>query len=177
MGTSSQLWQSYGMARLSIGAQQKGGNNYGNKQQQKRSIYGSSAGNGSGVNMGAPLPSRFVVIERIKRNVMKSDVKRHSDWKNVNLRSIKLMSKEDSMFKRYLLEVSVEHVHNVISGEFWPEGVRVRPFRGKGTDWVDREVAEEVAEVVAEVAEEVAIESPAESENSAESNNSAVQSS
>ena len=65
------------------------------------------------------------------------------DKKNVELRSIKLMSRDGSMFKRYLLEMSVKNVDIVVSGEFWPSGVRVRNFLGKGNAWIDREVTVE----------------------------------
>ena len=51
------------------------------------------------------------------------------------------MSKGDSMFKRYLLEISVQHLDVVVNEKFWPPGVRVRTFRGKGSDWHDTEVS------------------------------------
>ena len=96
--------------------------------------------------MGAPLPSRFVVFERVMRDTTKAEVMKHTDWRRVDLRSIKLMSGEDSLFKRYLLEFSVEHKDKVLNETFWPRGVRVRPFRGKGNEWRDREQAEQPAE-------------------------------
>ena len=43
------------------------------------------------------------------------------------------------MFRRYLLEISVQHLDSVANEEFWPTGVRVRIFRGRGNDWRDRE--------------------------------------
>ena len=100
-------------------------------------------GNGIGTSMGAPLPSRYVVIERVQDRITKEDVKEYMGKKNMELRSIKLMSREDSMFKRYLLEISVKNVDIVVSEEFWPFGVRVRNFLGKGNAWRDREVTVE----------------------------------
>ena len=55
------------------------------------------------------------------------------------LRSIKLMSRDDSELKRYVLEISVEKLETVLSSKFWPRGARARPFKGKGNDWRDRE--------------------------------------
>ena len=58
------------------------------------------------------------------------------------LRSVKLMSREESLCNRYLLEISVENLESVLCEKFWPRGVRVRPFKGKGSDWRDREESE-----------------------------------
>ena len=59
--------------------------------------------------------------------------------KDIELRSVKLMSKEDSQFKRYLLEIPVHHLDSVANEEFWPTGVRGRIFKGRGNLWEDRE--------------------------------------
>ena len=52
-----------------------------NRSNSRRSYYGNSAGSGGNVSMGAPLPSRYVVIERVKKEITKEDVKRHTDSK------------------------------------------------------------------------------------------------
>ena len=76
---------------------------------------------------GAPLSSRFIVIERIKRSIQKYDLCGHIKYKNSNIgiRTLKLMSKSDSLYKRFLLEVSLEHFDCVTQEIFWPPGVRV----------------------------------------------------
>ena len=112
----------------------RGDNVNSNRYNSRRSYYGNSAGSGGNVGMGAPLPSRYVVIERVKKEITKEDVKRHTDSKRTELRSVKLMSRAESMFKRYLLEISVKDLNNVVSEEFWPPGVRVRIFRGRVID-------------------------------------------
>ena len=73
----------------------------------------------------------------------KDTTKNVKEWLRKNktdLRSIKLMSREESMFKRYILEISVENLETVVCEKFWPKGVRVRIFRGRGNDWRDTEV-------------------------------------
>lgn len=151
-GSSASDWQtvSRGSGKQSGSQQNRNNSGNGNRQQSRRSYYGTAAGSGSGVDMGAPLPSRFVVIERVKRHITKDRVKEYMGSKKTNIRSVKLMSKDDSMFKRYLLEISVQHLDVVVNEKFWPPGVRVRTFRGKGSDWRDTEVSvgpDNVAEV------------------------------
>ena len=109
-----------------------------------RPIYGSSSTNTEiSSEMGAPLPSRFVVLERVLRNIQKDHMRRHMNWKNqrIGIRSLKLMSNSESQYKRYLLEVSLEHFDQVSQEGFWPGGVRVRVFKGNGKTWNDREEA------------------------------------
>ena len=48
----------------------------GNIQNSRRSYYGTSTGSLAGISMGAPLPSRFVVIERVNKEITKEDVKK-----------------------------------------------------------------------------------------------------
>ena len=139
--------------------QQNNGNNVnGNRQQTRRSFYGSRTENKSGISMGGPKPSRYVVIERVKKEISKEQVKTYMSDNKTELRSIKLMSREESLYKRYLLEISVDDMDRVLSESFWPQGVRVRIFRGRGNDWRDREIPEE------------------ETENAADNNNSSNQS-
>ena len=45
------------------------------------------------------------------------------------------MSRPDSYYKRYLVEVSLEHYDIVRREQFWPERVRVRNFKGNGRLW------------------------------------------
>ena len=91
--------------------------------------------------MGAPLPSRFIVVERVRRHISKEDICGHISFKNkhIKVRSVKLMSKNDSQYKRYLLEVPVNQLDVIINENFWTEGVRVRIFKGNGKLWNDRE--------------------------------------
>ena len=55
------------------------------------------------------------------------------------------MSRPDSYYKRYLVEVSLEHYNIVRREQFWPERVRVRNFKGNGSQWecTDNEVVSE----------------------------------
>ena len=123
--------------------QQRGNGNY------RRSYYG----NRNGTDMGAPLPSRFVVIERLRKEITKERVKSYMAESRTELRSVKLMSREESLCNRYLLEISVENLESVLCEKFWPRGVRVRPFKGKGSDWRDREETER-SDIQEEIQEE-----------------------
>ena len=146
--SGSDDWQtvSRGRGQQSRSHQNNGYNNrhhHRGNGNSRRSYYGTAKENGSGSSMGAPLPSRYVVIERVNIGITKADVKKHMEEKRkIKLKSVKLMSGEESMFKRYLLEISVEHLDTVVHEKFWPTGVRVRIFRGRGNDWRDREETE-----------------------------------
>ena len=89
-------------------------------------------------SFAVPLPSRFVVIERVKPEITKEAVRAYIRFKNDNVpvRSIKLMSQPDQIYKRYLIEVSIEHYNIVRREEFWAEGVKVRNFKGMGKYWI-----------------------------------------
>ena len=58
---------------------------------------------------------------------------------NIPVRSIKLMTKPEASYKKYLVEFSLEHFEIVRREEFWPERVRVRIFKGNGRTWRDTE--------------------------------------
>ena len=83
-----------------------------------------------------------MVLERIKKQRTKQDLHDYIKWKNNNIpiRSIKLMSKPDSFYKRMLVEFSLEHFNIVRNEEFWPETVRVRMFKRNGRFWKDTEI-------------------------------------
>ena len=119
------------------------------------SRYGSTKYNN---HFGAPLPSRYVVLERIKPEKTKKDLHDYIKWKNNNIpiRSIKLMSKPDSFYKQMLVEFSLEHFNIVRSEEFWPETVRVRIFKGNGRLWNDTAILQGQQSEVADVPTNIA---------------------
>ena len=57
----------------------------------------------------------------------------------MEIRTLKVMSKMDAPHKSFQLEVSLEHIDQVMQPSFWAVNVRVRPFRGNGREWEDRE--------------------------------------
>ena len=91
--------------------------------------------------MGAPLPSRFIVIERVRVDRAKKVIREHIEHENENIiiRSLKQMSDPRSTYKCYLLEVQVDQLDTVLNESFWPHGIRVRLFRGNGKSWEDRD--------------------------------------
>ena len=60
------------------------------------------------------------------------------------------MSNPGSQFKRYLIEVSLEHFDIVRREGFWPDKVRVRNFKGNGKLWKDTEVVQEESDEISE---------------------------
>ena len=104
---------------------------------------------------GVPLPSRYVVVERIAPEKTNQDIYDYIKKKNHNipLRTIKCMSKPGSYFKRFLIEVSYEHFNLVRNEDFWPELVRVRVFKGNGKLWECTETLENQSEDASELPE------------------------
>ena len=78
------------------------------------------------------------------------------DNDNITIRSIKLMSKPDSFYKRMLVEFTLEHFNIVRSEEFWPETVRVRIFKGNGRLWNDTAILQGQQSEVADVPTNIA---------------------
>ena len=110
--------------------------------------YGTTNATGTNYNFGMPLPSRYVVIERVTKGTKREEINDYIKWKNsdVPIRAIKFMSKSDSYYERLLIEVSLEHISIVKKEDFWPEGVRVRDFRGNGRLWKDTHSEENITE-------------------------------
>ena len=52
------------------------------------------------------------------------------------------MSHPDPLYKRFLIDVSLEHVNIINREDFWLIGVRVREFKGNGRYWEDTEIVE-----------------------------------
>ena len=112
-------------------------NNYNHLQR-----YGTSSDTEEGRTMGAELPSRFVVIERVRKEKTSDDMR---NWitrmnSNVEIRSLKRMSHSNSVHKRFILEVSLKHIDIVMKNTFWPENVKTRPFKGNGNSWSDKDL-------------------------------------
>ena len=91
--------------------------------------------------MGAPIPSRFVVIERVRKDITKAIIKEHIEPKNNNIevRDLKTMSLGRTTYTSFLLEVSCLHLAKVMHESFWEVGMRVRMFRGNIQKTEDRE--------------------------------------
>ena len=113
------------------------------------SRYGSTK---YSTDFGVPLPSRHIIIERVKQERTKQDVHDYIKWKNHNIfiRSIKLMSKPGSFYKRYLIEVSLEQFNILRREEFWHDRIRIRNFKGNGKLWKDTEIVQNESEEVTE---------------------------
>ena len=107
--------------------------------------YGTINATSGSYNFGMPLPSRYVVIERVKKGKTIEDINDYIKSKNNNIpiRSIKFMSNSKAYSESFLIEVSLEHINIFKKEDFWPEGVRFRDFRGNGRLWKDSRVREE----------------------------------
>ena len=85
----------------------------------------------NGKQLGANLPSRHVVLERVLKTTSKEELMNKLKEYNphVNIRSLELLTKsDDSRFHMYKLEVSVEDLGKVMDPNNIPAGIGIRPF-------------------------------------------------
>ena len=105
----------------------------GEKRRKKGvSFYGKGNSNlSNGRQLGAILPSRHFVLERILKNTTKEELTNCLKEANpqVNIRSLELLTKSSlSRYHMYKLEVSIEDVIKVMDPNNIPAGIGIRPF-------------------------------------------------
>ena len=83
--------------------------------------------------LGAPPPSRYLVIAKILRGKTTDDVTSYiKDMdSSIEIRSLTAISHEEAPFQKFKLEVSVSDFHKVSNRSFWEAGVYCYPFRGQ----------------------------------------------
>ena len=120
-----------------------GGNN-GQKwtvvEKKKRNIV-FGTGCGSDRVLGAPPPSRDLVIERVSKVTKETDLKDHIKSKGVCLRSMSLMSHIDAKHQTFKLEICKDDLMKVYYPHVWPCGISIRryfPLKGEGKQTVQR---------------------------------------
>ena len=70
-------------------------------------------------------------------DISKDDLMAHILHKNkeLEIRSLECMSHNDSRYKKFKLEISVEDCQTVYTSDFWQWGMRIRPyFRKRSTN-------------------------------------------
>lgn len=81
---------------------------------------------------GGPEPSRRVHIGRILKDGTEEQIIDHVKKQlGEEPRSVELISKMNSTFKSFCVEVAVSQFKKCLAADFWPERVQVRPFYGK----------------------------------------------
>ena len=62
--------------------------------------------------------------------ITKEDITTYINNKNgeLEVRSLECMSHDESRYKKYKLEISVEDCKIIYAPDFWPWGTRIRPF-------------------------------------------------
>ena len=83
--------------------------------------------------LGAPPPSRFLVIAKILQGKTADDVSSYiKDMdSSVEIRSLVPISHEGAPFQKFKLEVSPSDFYKVNNRHFWESGVYCYPFRGQ----------------------------------------------
>jgi hypothetical protein len=76
-----------------------------------------------------PEPSRDLFLFRVSPTAEKEDINNYLSEEGIVVRSLSKMSAAQSTWSSYRLEVKASDASQLLHGDFWPEGVRVRRFR------------------------------------------------
>ena len=79
-------------------------------------------------SIGAPPPSRDLVIERVAQYTSEHDIKEYIEENVVKVRSLALMSHVDAKYLKFKLEISKNDLGKVYASEFWPCGISMRKY-------------------------------------------------
>ena len=121
-------------------------NNNGRNHSSHRGSSGAGHGLASSaakpsLRLGAPPPSRYLVIAKILKGKTTDDVSSYIKEvdSSIDIRSLIPISHEEAPFQKFKLEVSVSDFFKVNNRNFWHSGVYCYPFRGQwhresGTD-------------------------------------------
>ena len=107
---------------------------------RKKIVTGTSQTNGGSKLKGAPEPSRFIFIYRVDKNADCADIQEYMNTKDITIRSISKLSKDESKFNSFKAEIKVTDLDDVLEPYFWPEGIYVRRFyaprqQKKDSEW------------------------------------------
>lgn len=94
----------------------------------------AAANAGSGrPRLGAPPPSRFLVIARVMKDRTTDDVNNYIKDidSSIEIRSLFKISHDEAPFHKFKLEVSVADYNKVSNRTFWDSGIYCYPFRGR----------------------------------------------
>ena len=77
---------------------------------------------------GAPVASRHLFIYRIQHTVSLDDLTEYLVNKDIDVRSLKRISHDDSKYRSFHLETGKEDYKRLLDINMWPSGVCVRTF-------------------------------------------------
>ena len=79
---------------------------------------------------GAPSPSRYIFVYRVLEGNTVA-IKDYCLKQGIQVRHVSLRSNAQAKYRSFVVEVSVNDQKKVINGNFWPNGIHVRPYRGE----------------------------------------------
>ena len=107
----------------------------GENRRRKKAILGTArpipAVSGSTSKIfGAPPPSRHFVLERVRKEITEDDLIAYINNKNneLEVRTLECLSHEESLYKKFKFEISVEDCKIIYAPDFWRWGTRIRSF-------------------------------------------------
>jgi hypothetical protein len=82
----------------------------------------------AGVVRGAREPSRDGHVFRCEPDVEEHHIKEHMEAKSIVPRAVEKVSKETSVFHSFRVEVTLSQMSQVMTPDFWPDGVCVKRY-------------------------------------------------
>lgn len=109
------------------------------RPQKRRNVTVGTNSQNDGV-LGAPAPSRHIVIERVMRSTSLESLRKLIDKNGIIVRSLEALSHVEAKYQKFKLEVPKSDLQKVYNGENWPVGVCVRPYfppkKGNGSSQI-----------------------------------------
>ena len=97
-------------------------------KKKKRPTVIVGKGSSSASVKGAPEPSRDAFLYRIDKETNSENLVDYLSDKNITVRQVVCMSKQESAFKSFKITVAVSNFSALFDPNLWPEGVRIRKF-------------------------------------------------
>ena len=92
---------------------------------RKKFVTGTSASN---TLQGALEPSRDLCVYRTVKKTEGKDISSYLCSKGIKERSVTKLSKAESKFASFKVEVQVSDMNSLLDSDFWPEGICVRRY-------------------------------------------------
>lgn len=98
------------------------------QQRRRQKVITGSGTSGTGTFKGAPEPTRSMFVYRVDPQTNISDLRVHLQDMDIEVREIACVSHPDSIFKSFKLDVPISVVDELLNGDLWPKGIKIRRF-------------------------------------------------
>ena len=106
------------------------------RRQRRQAVYGNRARGVAGSFRGAP-QTLDIFVFRCEKDVTCEKVKDYIEQNNINVLDIECISSSEARYRSFRVTLPKHARDDVMECNFWPDGVGVRVFRKKRTQFAD----------------------------------------